>query len=238
MKKDYDYSELNLERWSENGPTAFDSAANYGGDDKSEFFVAPCSVSRDTADSVALSNWEVQKAKLESIATHEETEACCFGHWACGWYELFLIHEDDIPALEAASEMADSLENYPILDEFAQSEKECELQLETFEACYRSDFVRGLASKIAEAFELDEDLVEESLETMFENEDGMDEFSFCYAIMELQGVYWEEDSSGPYIPGGVDRLLLNFDWHSDLFDFNHGIKIAQRFGLVSPAPAA
>ena len=97
-----------LELWSADGPTAFDSAANYAGADLSDFYVAPVSITRDSG-LLERSNWEVVTAEIASLASHKETGVATMGHWACGWYEIFLIHKDDAPALEAADKCACAL---------------------------------------------------------------------------------------------------------------------------------
>lgn len=101
------YTPEHLERWSAN-VSAFDSAANYCGADLSAFYVAPISNGRDTCDSVTLSNWRVISAELEQLAKHDESGVARFGHWAVGWYELWLIHESDGPSFnfrEAAEQL-------------------------------------------------------------------------------------------------------------------------------------
>ena len=119
------YQPEHLERWSADGPTAFDSAANYAGADLSDFYVAPVSITRDS-QLLARCNWEVVTAQLASLASHEETGVASMGHWACGWYEIFLIHKDDAPALQAADEWACALADYPVADELRWSEMEWE----------------------------------------------------------------------------------------------------------------
>ena len=45
-------------------------------------------------------------------------------HWAVGWVEWIAIHESDSKALGSASDMIDSLNDYPILNENDFSERE------------------------------------------------------------------------------------------------------------------
>lgn len=112
-----------LERWTPDGPTAFDSAANYAGADLSDFYVAPVSVTRDSK-LLERSNWEVVTKELYELSEHDETGSVSMGHWACGWYEIFLIHKDDAPALKVADEWVCALESYPVADESHWSEME------------------------------------------------------------------------------------------------------------------
>lgn len=155
------YEPEHLERWSVDGPTAFDSAANYAGADLSDFYVAPVSVTRDSL-LLERVNWQVVTADLERISQHDETGSVSMGHWACGWYEIFLIHADDAAALEAADEWACSLADYPVADESAWSEAEWEAVAEYWERCSLSERVEtlerhGLSVFAARRDELPED---------------------------------------------------------------------------------
>lgn len=47
------------------------------------------------------------------------------GHWAVGWIEWIAIHRDATDALCTANEIADALEDYPIVNEEHWSELEC-----------------------------------------------------------------------------------------------------------------
>lgn len=124
-----------LERWrASSGASAFDSAANYAGADFSEFYLAPIHRTRDTADALTLSNFRVIAAELERLADHDETGVVSIGHWACGWYEIFLIHEIDTAALERADEWAATLSCYPVADESDWSELEYEQEIEAWDS--------------------------------------------------------------------------------------------------------
>ena len=115
------YQPEHLERWTSADP-AFGSTDNYIGADLSDFYLAPVSITRDTSDSVSLSNWQVITEELEKLARHDETGITRMGHWACGWYEIFLIHATDSEALKAADQWACDLESYPVADESHLSE--------------------------------------------------------------------------------------------------------------------
>ena len=137
------YEPEHLERWSVDGPTAWDSAANYAGADLSAFYVAPVSVTRDSL-LLERVNWQVVTADLERVSQHDETGSHCMGHWSCGWYEIFLIHADDAAALQAADQWACSLADYPVADESAWSEAECEAVADYWERCSVSDRMEAL----------------------------------------------------------------------------------------------
>lgn len=125
----------NLKRWEPGvGASGFDSAANYVGADLSAFYLAPIHKTRDTADTVTLSNWRVIAAELDRLAKHEETGETTIGHWACGWFAVYLIHETDTEALQCADEWAASLADYPVADESDLSELEQEEEQEAWES--------------------------------------------------------------------------------------------------------
>lgn len=131
------YTPEHLEPWTPEDP-AFGGANNYIGADLSEFYIAPIGYSRDTQDPVTLSNWRVISAELEKVSIHEETGIARLGHWACGWYELFLIHRDDAPALKVADNWAAELAQYPIACEEDCSELEHEQAEESWDSWGRS----------------------------------------------------------------------------------------------------
>ena len=137
------YEPEHLEPWSADGPTPFDSAANYAGADLSAFYVAPVSVTRDSL-LLERVNWQVVTADLEQVSQHDETESVCMGHWACGWYELFLVHADDTAALKAADEWACALADYPVADESLWSDAEYEALSEYWERCSVSERMEAL----------------------------------------------------------------------------------------------
>jgi len=148
------YTPEHLERWNPQDP-AFGGSGNYAGADLSAFYVAPVGVNRDTADSVTLSNWRVIGAELEKVAQHDESGVARFGHWACGWYELWLIHESDAAALECADRWAAELADYPIADESDLSELECEEESEAWERWAMAEW-RELLAKALEPYAPDD----------------------------------------------------------------------------------
>lgn len=115
------YQPEHLDRWSVDGPTGFDSAANYSGTDLSAFYQAPVALTRD-ADTLATSNWEVITESILDCATSENTEILRMGHWACGWYEILVIDASDSEALECADRWACSMADYPVASEEHWSE--------------------------------------------------------------------------------------------------------------------
>jgi len=141
------YQPEHLERWTSADP-AFGSTDNYIGADLSDFFLAPVSITRDTSDSVSLSNWQVVTEELEKLARHDETGITRMGHWACGWYEIFLIHATDSEALKAADQWACDLESYPVADESHLSELESKEEDEAWERYGESDWRDAIAKQL------------------------------------------------------------------------------------------
>lgn len=143
------YQPENLERWNSADPAA-GFAGNYVGADLSDFYLAPVCITRDTTDSVSLSNWQVITAELERLAQHDETGTTRMGHWACGWYEFFLIHESDRQALERADQWAADLESYPVADESHLSELESQAEDEEWQRSGESDWREAIAKALDE----------------------------------------------------------------------------------------
>lgn len=141
------YQPENLERWNSADPAA-GFAGNYVGADLSDCYLAPVSITRDTADSVTLSNWQVITEELERLAQHDETGVTRMGHWACGWYEIFLIHKSDRQALERADQWAADLESYPVADESHLSELESQAEDEEWQRSGESDWREAIANAL------------------------------------------------------------------------------------------
>jgi hypothetical protein len=54
-------------------------------------------------------------------------------HWAVGWVEAIYIHESDHAALTIADQIAENLEDYPVVDETAWSDLEYETAVDCWE---------------------------------------------------------------------------------------------------------
>jgi hypothetical protein len=85
-----------------------------------DWLVAPVICTRD-AETLDESNWTAQESILDEAGVDYETHR--FGHWACGYYELHLVHPD---GLATVTEIVCALADYPILDESDFSEREHE----------------------------------------------------------------------------------------------------------------
>jgi len=121
------YIPKNLNRWNRADP-ATGGRDNYAGADKSScyVFLFRSRDSRLLEENNFSEGWEAIKPLLKN----EESGIHRFRHWACGWYELILIHESESAALAEADDIAARLEDYPILNEESFSAAEHESTLE------------------------------------------------------------------------------------------------------------
>jgi hypothetical protein len=106
-------------------PSQFDSHINFD-EEREDWLVGPCSHNRDS-DLLTESNWEALIKALGGESEHVEIHR--FGHWGNGWFEIILI-KPDTDAAKTAQECADSLENYPSLDDNLNSDKQHEADYE------------------------------------------------------------------------------------------------------------
>jgi hypothetical protein len=95
---------------------------NYGGADWPNHYVF-LGQHRDS-DSVGRSNFI---SGLKAIGGETDTVLVVReGHWAVGWVEWIAIHKSDAKALKTANEIADALEDYPVVNETHLSELDWE----------------------------------------------------------------------------------------------------------------
>jgi hypothetical protein len=110
-----------------------------------DWLIAPCAQNRDS-DVTDRCNWDIQLARLDGILDEEGShEVHRFGHWACGWYELCFV-KPGTKAAKLAQEMADALDEYPLLDEDEHSNYESKEADEVWKNCYnisdRIEYIR------------------------------------------------------------------------------------------------
>ncbi len=175
-------------------PSGFDSRANYMGpdlDEYSDLFVV-MTRTRDTGDSVSVSNWRTALKQLGGEGEHVVIHR--FGHWACGWWEALCVSG---PKKQEGEEIEDSLSDYPVLDEEDMSELEMEEEGEAWENYICSDFRLALHDK----FDSDEDSsIEERIDSLTDDE--------CYELfhnaMEETDTYFEH---GEGVSVDMDRII-------------------------------
>ena len=104
-------------------PTSYDrSGATFASLlDQLDWLVLPVTRNRDSG-LLPQSNWACVDSSLENL---EEWEIVRFSHWACGWFEIIIVKPNS-KAHQLASEIAERLENYPVLDEDDYSNRELE----------------------------------------------------------------------------------------------------------------
>lgn len=101
-----------------------------------DYYRAPCSRTRDS-DDLTESNFAQCLARLggesDTIAIVRER------HWAVGWVEWIAIHQDNEKALREADDIAQALDDYPVLNEDDWSAREHESANAVWRDCYSSE---------------------------------------------------------------------------------------------------
>jgi hypothetical protein len=105
-------------------PTSHD-AAGLGCPDQQDWLVAPVTICPNVAECADESNWQAQLNALSEVDPDgNDHEVCSFGHWATS-FDIVLVRPGTAAA-ECAAELAERLENYPLLNEDDLSERESE----------------------------------------------------------------------------------------------------------------
>lgn len=114
-------------------PSAWDTSSNFVAwgviNYLRDWYVCLTGRNRDS-DLLSESNFETALTILGGES--ETVEIHRFGHWACGWYELILVHPD---LKDEVDKIEKQLDNYPLLDEEGYSDKSftaaCDLWVES-----------------------------------------------------------------------------------------------------------
>lgn len=99
-----------MQTYGQYRPTQFDRAGAFLRDQR-DWLVVPINRNRDS-NALDESNFDVALSMLGGES--ETVEVHRFGHWACGWFELILVHPSKAEEVEAIEQC---LENYPVLDD-------------------------------------------------------------------------------------------------------------------------
>lgn len=118
-------------------PTPFDKHVPQ--EQREGWVLAPVSRNRDTVSALEIANWEAQLLALGGES--ETVEIHRFAHWACGWFEILLVHPDRQDEVET---LMKSLEEYPVLDEELLSEVEQDEAYDAFISYSEGDFLEAL----------------------------------------------------------------------------------------------
>jgi hypothetical protein len=108
-----------------------------------------------------------------------EYELHNFGHWACGWFEILIVHPDSQDFVE---EIENLLDQYPILNDDHHSNMEIEKEDQSWSEYGFRDFLSGyndIASNETEEHivTLLENMDKEELRSIFDCLDGTVEHS-------------------------------------------------------------
>ena len=128
-----------MRTYKEWSPTQYDRAGlNANELERGAWLVLPTIRTRDSGP-LERSNFA---AALEQLGGESDTvEVHRFGHWACGWLEIVLVHPSRLADAQA---IEDELEDYPVIDEEALSELEFEEASETWHAMSEADRIDWL----------------------------------------------------------------------------------------------
>lgn len=118
-----------MKKYKDYQPTCFDPIGAFIQDERREWFVFPCSQTRDS-NNFDKSNFNAALRELGGESATVEVHR--FGHWGPGWFEIILINPDS-PQIEIAHRLITDLENYPLLDEDDYYERQYQLACDTWE---------------------------------------------------------------------------------------------------------
>lgn len=124
-------------------PSGFDSMSNYAGEIPDENWYVVLTRTRD-ADVLSESNFETALTQLDGES--DDVQIFRFGHWACGYWEALCVNSSNNNKFKIASEIYESIQNYPVLNEDDFSEREQVKASEIWLNCYnkqdRIDYIR------------------------------------------------------------------------------------------------
>jgi len=105
--------------------------SDYGGEDMSDFYIV-ISCTRDS-DDFEQSNWDCILADYPESFDEDTNKGILiaeFGHWACGWFKLMMVHETDFELLETMDEVKEKLDDYGLYNDEDYYRREMEAQEE------------------------------------------------------------------------------------------------------------
>jgi hypothetical protein len=183
-----------LQRYGDFRPTSFDSAGAFL-PDRRDWLVAPVVQNRDSGP-LDKSNFE---AALEMLGGESESvEVHRFGHWGPGWFEIIIVDPADEARLGSLLNIAESLENYPVLDEEDHSRREWNDYQESWDSWACGDFRRGLLAELADDCGAAASAIEDC---------GGEQLQEFYESLIPSGDYYICESSGVSVQ--VDYALNN-----------------------------
>lgn len=130
-------TDYGFKKYGQFSPTQFDGHIEIDG--RENWLVMPVTRNRDSG-CLEESNFQCFLRGLGGEGRSVEVHR--FGHWGPGWFEIIIVSPGAKKKLEAAYDMAGSLQDYPILDEADHSERELEAEQESWDNSGASDFRR------------------------------------------------------------------------------------------------
>jgi hypothetical protein len=146
-----------LQKWNRQDPAGNFGEDNYMGAEYNDYYV----VGFQTRDSDALERSNF-RSMLEALGGEDEDTGVIVarsGHWAVGWVEKILVNQNATDKLKIADDIAEGLEDYPVVDEEDFSRVEWEERENDFESWGRRDmanmFKNALPEPVFEKVEAD-----------------------------------------------------------------------------------
>lgn len=155
---------------------------------------------RDSGD-IETVNFQVMQEELSKLPEVDNEEAVTVercGHWAVGWVDYLLVNPKSEAAIKMAEEFQRRLEDYPILDENALSEREYEAQSEAWDNWLKWDVMHLIEKELA---------TEEVYDAIYDMDDDELREKFYQAI-QSHDICWESDDQGGTINTREAALAL------------------------------
>ena len=122
-------------------------------------------------DSSILSDSNFNEA-LKAIGGESETVIIVReSHWAVGWVEWIAIHESDEETLKKADEIAESLQDYPVLNEESYSQAQFEAICDTWENSTIEDRIEWCRESDCSIFSARSDSIRPEVFDLFKESD-------------------------------------------------------------------
>ena len=108
---------------------------NYGGETYYEYFI--CVGQHRDSNLLDRSNFEAATKKLSELEQESESTwlIARANHWAVGWVEILLIHQDWTQGIDIGNGIMTDLADYPILDEDYYCERSYDEACEYWSNC-------------------------------------------------------------------------------------------------------
>lgn len=148
------------------------AASNYMGEEYPDYYV----LLGRSRDSGLLEEANFEAALKRLGGEKGGVKVARASHWVVGWVESILVHKDSKKAVEKAQEIADDLEQYPVLDDDLYYQKENEAAIENIRgAGYKYGLTENDADKILRWLE-DNDVNTESVDDQgyYPNDDDLE----------------------------------------------------------------